>query len=69
MGNKTSLKSQRVLTVAGTYWACHYRRYSPPDAQVPLLRLCGYWMAEAGIKAGMKVRISIAGDGITIRPA
>lgn len=58
----------RLLSISSGYYDYQLDGRWPRPPAVPLLRLRGYWLAQAGFSAGQRVRIHIADNHITIVP-
>ena len=57
----------RLLSIAGS---CYDYQLScwPRPREVPLLRLRGYWLQQAGFSIGQRVQVYVAEQCITIVP-
>lgn len=62
-------RTTRTLSVSSSYYDYEVdgRRLNPRE--VPLLRLRGYWLRQAGFSAGQRVKVHVADGCITIVPA
>lgn len=58
----------RQLSVGSSYYDYQLNRSWPRPPQVPLLRLRGYWLQQAGFSAGQRVQVHVADGCITIVP-
>jgi hypothetical protein len=69
MSNQVSAPLRpRLLSISSScydYQLCRWPR--PPE--VPLLRLQGYWLQQAGFSVGQQVQVRVADQCITIVPA
>jgi hypothetical protein len=59
----------RLLSVSGSCYDYQLYGRSPRPAEVPLLRLRGYWLKKAGFEVGKRVRVRVTDQCITIVPA
>lgn len=59
----------RLLSVSSSYYDYQLNRGWPRPPQVPLLRLRGFWLQQAGFSAGQRVQVHVADGCITIVPA
>jgi toxic protein SymE len=58
----------RLLSVTGSYYDYQLEQ-GPPPREVPLLRLRGYWLRQAGFEVGQRVLVRVTEQCITIVPA
>ena len=58
----------RLLSVTGSCYDYQLERWPRPP-EVPLLRLRGYWLLQAGFEVGQRVRVHVTEQCITIVPA
>lgn len=56
----------RLLSVSSSYYDYQLDGRWPCPQEVPLLRLRGYWLQQAGFSAGQRVRVHVADGCITI---
>jgi len=59
----------RILSVSSSYYDYQLNGRWPRPPEVPLLRLRGYWLQQAGFAAGQRVQAHVADGCITILPA
>jgi hypothetical protein len=59
----------RILSVSSSYYDYQLNGRWPRPPEVPLLRLRGYWLQQAGFAAGQRVQVHVADGCITIVPA
>lgn len=59
----------RLLSVSSSYYDYQLDGRWPRPPEVPLLRLRGYWLQQAGFAAGQRVQVHVADQCITIVPA
>ncbi len=64
-----ALPKPRLLSISSDYYEYQLDGRWPRPPAVPLLRLRGYWLQQAGFSAGQQVRVHIADQCITIVPA
>ncbi len=65
----SSPRKPRLLSVSSSYYDYQLDGRRPRPPEVPLLRLRGYWLEQAGFSAGQRVQVHIADGCITIVPA
>lgn len=58
----------RLLSITSSCYD-YQREQWPPPPEVPLLRLRGYWLQQAGFEVGQRVHVHITDQCITIVPA
>jgi toxic protein SymE len=59
----------RLLSISSCYYDYQLDGRWPRPPEVPLLRLRGYWLQQAGFSVGQRVQVRIADQCITIVPA
>lgn len=59
----------RLLSITGSCYEYQLDGRWPRPPEVPLLRLRGYWLQQAGFSVGQRVQVHIADQCITITPA
>lgn len=59
----------RQLTIGSDHYEYQLNDRSPRPPAVPVIRLRGYWLQQAGFSAGQRVSIQIADQRIIIVPA
>ena len=70
MSNHTAYPpKQRQLKIGSDHYEYQFNDRCPRPPAVPVLRLRGYWLEQAGFSAGQRVRIQIAEQRIIIVPA
>jgi hypothetical protein len=62
-------RTLRILSVSSSYYDYQLNGGRPRPPEVPLLRLRGYWLRQAGFPAGQRVQVHVADGCITIVPA
>jgi hypothetical protein len=62
-------REPRILSVSSSYYDYQINDRWPRPPGVPLLRLRGYWLRQAGFSAGQRVQVHVADGCITIVPA
>lgn len=59
----------RLLSISGSCYDYQLDGRWPRPPEVPLLRLRGYWLQQAGFEVGQRVRVHVTDQCITIVPA
>jgi toxic protein SymE len=59
----------RLLSVSSSHYDYQLDGRWPRPPEVPLLRLRGYWLQQAGFSVGQRVQVHITDQCITIVPA
>jgi hypothetical protein len=57
----------RLLSITGSCYD-YQLSCSPRPPEVPLLRLRGYWLQQAGFSVGQRVQVYVSDQCITIVP-